>query len=71
MLTAEQEAQMFEGIARSHPAFREYLSKELDQQHEALIKSVDGELLRRAQGNAQRLKALIDRLDAALARKRS
>lgn len=69
MLTNKQQA-MFESIARGNPAFRDYLASELEQQHEVLVKAVDGDQVRRAQGHAQRLKSLIDHLDAAMAPKR-
>jgi hypothetical protein len=66
MLTNKDKV-MFESIARGNPAFRAWLVSELDAQTQVLIRVVDGEQLRRAQGNAQRLQNLIEHLDAALA----
>lgn len=62
MLT-NQEVLMFESIAREHPKFREWLDTELAKKYEVLVKVVDGEQLRRAQGYAQCLQTLIDQLD--------
>lgn len=58
---------MFESVARGNPAFRAWLVRELEDQTTVLIRVVDGEQLRRAQGNAQRLQTLIEHLDNAQA----
>lgn len=65
MLTNKQ-VTMFETVARNHPQLRAWLSAELDKQHEILVKSLDSELMRRAQGHAQCLSGLIRHLDEAV-----
>lgn len=59
-----REMAMFESVARGNPALREWLVAELEKQVSVLIKVVDSELMRRAQGHAQCLQNLIDNLDA-------
>ena len=62
MLTSQQ-LQMFESIARDHPKFRLWLEDELTKKYEVLVKVIDGEQMRRAQGHAQCLQTLIEQLD--------
>lgn len=57
---------MFESIARGNPRFREWLASELTKKHEALTNMIDEAQLRRAQGHAQCLSALIANLDSAV-----
>ena len=65
----KQELQLFEMVASGHPRFKEWLQAELDQKIEVLMKVVDVEQLRRAQGYAQSLQNIITKLDEARVRK--
>ncbi len=64
MLTSN-EVQLFESVARNHPRFREWLASELKQKITVLINVVDTEQLKRAQGHAQCLQGIIDKLDSS------
>lgn len=61
MLTDKQR-DMFAALAQGYPLLREYLSDELVEQQVTLEKAVDETMIRRAQGNAARLRSLIDLL---------
>jgi hypothetical protein len=69
MLTPKDQ-ELFESISRNNPGFRLYLVRELEQVTQVLIKVMDMEQMRRAQGKAQQLQTIIDNLDGARAVKR-
>lgn len=52
-----------ESVGRNNPRFMEYLEKIRDRHLEILVKSLDGDSMRRAQGATQALSALIDELN--------
>ncbi len=62
MLTTK-DAHMFASLARENPQLREWLVNELSSKCDTLIKLIDGEQMRRAQGYAQCLQTLIGHLD--------
>jgi hypothetical protein len=70
MLTSLQESQLFESLARSHPALTTWLQGELAKTTKTLISAVEIDQLRRAQGAAQLAKLMLDRLEHGLAPKR-
>jgi len=61
-----RDLQTLESVARNHPQLREFLQSELTDRSLALIAMVDEAQLRRAQGYAQCLQTLINRLDEAV-----
>ena len=70
MLTGPQELQLFESLARSHPALKTWLEGELAKTTKTLIAAVEIDQLRRAQGAATLLKQMLDRLEHSSAPKR-
>ena len=64
-MLSNKDLQLFESIARNHPRFREWLSAELEQRIKVLINVTDVDQLRRAQGYAQCLMAMVGHLDDA------
>lgn len=66
----KQETQLFENLQATQPRLREWLQAELDQRIEVLMKVLDVEQLRRAQGWAQALQGILTRLDESAVRKR-
>lgn len=63
MRADQKDLQVFESVARNHPALRDYLQRNLDEQVERLIQIADGEQLRVTQGHARCLQNLIELLD--------
>lgn len=59
-----KEAELFEHLCRT-PRLREWLQEQFDEQTAILVVNPDVEQLRRAQGRAQFVKALLDKLTAA------
>lgn len=58
------ESQLFDWLTRHRP-LKEWLQAQLDSQINTLVASNDIELLRKAQGQAQFIRMMIEKLDAA------
>ena len=58
--------QLFESLARGSPQLRAWLLSELEAKHKVLVSVTDVDQLRRAQGYAQCLQAIVGHLDSAL-----
>lgn len=65
MLNQDQERLLFESLAIHQPQLKVYLEGELDKIVTTLVKVNDVEQLRRAQGSAQLVQKLLDRLVSA------
>lgn len=70
MITPTQETQLFESLARSQPLLKTWLEGELAKATKTLMSAVEIDQLRRAQGTAQHIKSILDRLEHGLALKR-
>jgi len=63
-MTPAQENELFDYLWKV-PRFKEWFQARLDTQLQALISSSEIDHLRRAQGQAQAYKAVLDKLEAA------
>lgn len=61
----QDEARVFESVARGNPRFVEILKAQLGEQYKVLEQAQDEVLLRRAQGHAACLRSLLRRLEPA------
>lgn len=61
-----QETQLFESLARSHPALKTWLEGELAKQTKVLMAAVEIDQLRRAQGAALHIRSVLDKLESAV-----
>ena len=60
-----RERQLFESLARSQPALRDWLVEKLAKEHDQLVHLKDSDQLRQAQGRAQAYQTLIRQLDSS------
>ena len=67
-MLSPDELNTFESVAKNHPKFRAWVEKELSAQIEILVQNHDVDKLKRAQGHASCLKAIIGHLDKGRAR---
>lgn len=63
-MTREHEAQLWGALCRT-PRLKEWFQEQYDEQTAILVVNPDVEQLRKAQGRAQLLKHLMDKLTAA------
>lgn len=68
MMNEQQVAQLFEGVARSHPRLLEWLKDRLEAEKAMLVDVVDHEQFKRIQGRAQFCRELLRRLEDSLKR---
>lgn len=64
MIDKRQEAELFDYLMRQK-RFREWLEDQLQSQYRVLVVNPDVEQLRMAQGRAQFIQSMLDRLTAA------